>query len=77
MMQVQIFVYGKGNNKNYHIFTKFEMCLTSCKGSVWFLFLRTVFENTKNTILVFFGNSSCYQSLVFYVFSMFFRTKNY
>ena len=30
-----------------------------------------VFENTKNTILVFFENCSCYLDLVFYVFSVF------
>ena len=36
---------------------------------------RTVFENTKNTILVFFENCYCYLNFMFYVFSMFFKKK--
>ena len=38
------------------------------QGSVWFmflkLFLKTVFENIDNTILVFFKNYSCFLNLV-------------
>ena len=39
------------------------------------LFLRTVFENTENLILVFNENCSCYLNLVFYMFYMLFKTK--
>ena len=39
------------------------------------LFLRTVVENTKNTIFVFFKNCFCYLNLVFSTFSVFFKTK--
>ena len=43
---------------------------------VWFMFFkRIVFENTKNTILVFNKNCFCYLNLVFYLFFMFFKTK--
>ena len=38
---------------------------------VWFLFLKTVIENTENTILVFSENSCfCSPNLVFYVCSL-------
>ena len=37
--------------------------------------LVSVFENTENTILVFFENRSCFLNFVFSVFIMFFRTK--
>ena len=44
---------------------------------VWLLFLKMVFKDTKNIILVFFEN--CYFSLnlmfFFFVFFVFFRTK--
>ena len=40
------------------------------------LFSRIVFENTKNTILVFFESCSCYLNLMFFVFSVFFKSKN-
>ena len=39
------------------------------------LFLKTVFENTKNTILVFFEICCCYLNLVFYMFFVFFKRK--
>ena len=47
----------------------FWACLVPCFRK---LLLRIVFENTENTILVFFENCSSYPNLVF---SMFFRTK--
>ena len=40
----------------------------------FFFFLRTVFKNIGNTILVFFKNYYCFLNLVFFVFFMFFRT---
>ena len=39
-------------------------------GLVWFLFFKIVFENTKNTILYFLN-------IVFNVFFVFFRKKNF
>ena len=39
------------------------------------LFLRIIFENTENTILVFSENFSCSMNLVFFVFFIFFITK--
>ena len=46
---------------------------------VWFLFLKTVIENTENTILVFSENSCfCSPNLVFYVCSLcFLEQKKY
>ena len=45
------------------------------------MFLKTVFdnsfENTGNTILVLFVNRSYSLNLAFFVFSVFFRTKNW
>ena len=42
-------------------------------GFVWFMFFkRIVFENTKNTILVFYKKDFCYLNLVFYLFFVFF-----
>ena len=37
------------------------------------LFLRIVFENIKNTILMFSEFNDCSLNLMFYVFSMFFK----
>ena len=65
----------------------FGVCFGSCFRN---LFLRTVFENTDNIILVFFGFTLCYLNLMFsvlffkkkkkesnmfYMFSLFFITK--
>ena len=45
-------------------------------GPVLLLLLRTVFENIKNTILMFFKNCFCYLNLLFSIFFVFFRKKN-
>ena len=44
-------------------------------GLVWLLFMRKDFINTESTILVLSENSSCYLNLIFFVFSVFFKTK--
>ena len=42
-------------------------------GFVWFMFFkRIVFENIKNTILVFYKKDFCYLNLVFYLFFVLF-----
>ena len=44
---------------------------------VWFLFFKTVFENSENTIFMLFENCFCYLNLIFFfVLFVFFRTKN-
>ena len=47
----------------------------SLKACYWKLFLRTVFENTDNTIMMLFENCSYSLNILFYVFFMFFQKK--
>ena len=44
-------------------------------GHVWFLFLKIIFENTKNTTLMLFENYHCSLNLVFYMFLCFSEQK--